>query len=46
MSADTATTAPVTSNVRAWAVANGIPVGSRGRIAADVVEQYKAANQG
>lgn len=29
--------------VRAWAVENGIPVSTRGRISADVVEQYKAA---
>ncbi|MFP5372114.1 MAG: histone-like nucleoid-structuring protein Lsr2 [Actinomycetes bacterium] len=30
--------------VRAWAVENGIPVSTRGRIAADVLEQYKAAS--
>ena len=30
--------------VRAWAVEHGIPVSSRGRIAADVLEQYKASN--
>ena len=28
--------------VRAWAVENGIPVSSRGRIASDVLEQFKA----
>lgn len=29
--------------VRAWAEANGVEVSSRGRIKADVVEQYRAA---
>lgn len=29
--------------VRAWAEANGVPVSPRGRIKADVLEQYKAA---
>ena|SRR6478735_2713292 len=29
--------------VRAWAASNGIEVSSRGRISADVVEQYRAA---
>lgn len=29
--------------VRAWAEANGVPVSPRGRIKADVVEQYRAA---
>lgn len=28
--------------IRAWAVENGIPVSSRGRIASDVLEQFKA----
>lgn len=30
--------------VRAWAEANGVEVSARGRLKADVVEQYKAAN--
>ena len=30
--------------VRAWAEANGVEVSARGRISADVVERYKAAN--
>lgn len=29
--------------VRAWADANGVPVSPRGRIKADVLEQYRAA---
>lgn len=29
--------------VRAWAEANGVPVSPRGRIKADVVEQYRSA---
>ena len=32
-----------TKAVRAWADANGVEVSSRGRIKADVLEQYKAA---
>ncbi len=32
-----------TKTVRAWADANGIEVSSRGRLAADVIEQYRAA---
>lgn len=32
-----------TSAVRAWAASNGIKVSERGRIAADVVSQYRAA---
>jgi Lsr2 len=32
-----------TSAVRAWAASNGIKVSERGRIAADVVAQFKAA---
>jgi hypothetical protein len=32
-----------TKAARAWAVANGIPVSARGRIQADVLEQYAAA---
>jgi hypothetical protein len=31
--------------VRAWAEANGVAVSPRGRIKAEVLEQYKAANQ-
>lgn len=30
--------------VRAWAEANGVEVSARGRLKAEVVEQYKAAN--
>lgn len=30
--------------VRAWALANGVEVNPRGRLKAQVVEQYKAAN--
>ena len=30
--------------VRAWAEANGVEVNARGRLKAEVVEQYKAAN--
>lgn len=30
--------------VRTWAEANGVAVNARGRLKADVVEQYKAAN--
>lgn len=30
--------------VRAWAAANGVEVNTRGRLKAEVVEQYKAAN--
>jgi hypothetical protein len=29
--------------VRAWAAAHGIPVSDRGRVAQDVIEQYRAA---
>jgi hypothetical protein len=32
-----------TASVRAWAQANGLHVSTRGRISADVLEQYKAA---
>jgi len=31
--------------VRAWARANGVAVSSRGRIKADVLDQYRAASQ-
>jgi hypothetical protein len=31
--------------VRSWAEANGVKVSPRGRISADVVEQYKAASR-
>jgi hypothetical protein len=34
-----------TKTVRAWADANGIEVSSRGRLAADVIEQYRAAGK-
>ena len=30
--------------VRAWAEANGVPVSPRGRIKADILEQYRAAS--
>jgi hypothetical protein len=30
--------------VRAWAEANGVAISPRGRIKADIVEQYRAAN--
>lgn len=30
--------------VRSWAEANGVSVNSRGRLKADVLEQYRAAN--
>lgn len=33
-----------TAQIRAWAKANGIKVNERGRISADVVEKYRAAN--
>lgn len=33
------------SVVRAWAQANGIAVGSQGRVAADVVDKWRAATQ-
>jgi hypothetical protein len=39
-----ATTGGDTKAARAWAVANGIPVSARGRIQADVMEQYAAAH--
>ena len=34
-----------TKSVRAWADPNGIEVSSRGRLAADVIEQYRAAGK-
>lgn len=33
-----------TKAVRAWAIENGFPVNSRGRIQADVIERYAAAH--
>ena len=36
--------APDPREVRAWAEANGVDVSPRGRIKADVLEQYRAAN--
>ena len=33
-----------TKAVRAWAIANGIPVSVRGRVPADVIERYAAAH--
>ncbi len=35
---------PDPREVRAWAEANGVEVSPRGRIKADVLEQYRAAN--
>lgn len=32
--------------IRAWAVANGVEVGTRGRLAPTVIEQYNAAHAG
>lgn len=32
--------------IRAWAAANGIKVSERGRIAADVIEKYRAGSNG
>jgi hypothetical protein len=36
--------APDTADVRAWARSNGYSVNERGRLAADIVEAYQAAN--
>ncbi|MCX2746266.1 Lsr2 family protein [Arthrobacter sp. MI7-26] len=33
-----------TKAIRAWAIENGIPINSRGRIQADVIERYQAAH--
>lgn len=33
------------AQVRSWAIANKVPVSSRGRIGADIVAQYQAANK-
>lgn len=33
------------AQVRSWAIANNVPVSSRGRIGADIVAQYQAANK-
>lgn len=33
-----------TKAVRAWAIANGIPVSARGRVQADVMDRYSAAH--
>jgi hypothetical protein len=35
-----------TKAIRAWAIANGIPVSARGRVQADVMERYSAAHWG
>ena len=35
---------PSTSQVRQWAREHGVPVGDRGRIPADLVARYLAAN--
>lgn len=40
---DVGTVDPSAAEVRAWAQENGVPVSSRGKIAADVYEQYQAA---
>ena len=42
--ANAATAVNDTKAVRAWAIANGIPVSARGRVQADVVESYSAAH--
>jgi len=33
-----------TKAIRAWAIEQGIPINSRGRIQADVIERYQAAH--
>ncbi|GAP54056.1 nucleoid-associated protein Lsr2 [Arthrobacter sp. Hiyo6] len=33
-----------TKAIRAWAIENGIPINTRGRIQADVIEKYAAAH--
>jgi hypothetical protein len=33
-----------TKAIRAWAIESGIPINSRGRIQADVIERYQAAH--
>ena len=38
------TDGPDPKAVRAWAEANGVAVNSRGRLSAEVLEQYRAAN--
>jgi len=40
----TATAANDTKAIRAWAIANGIPINTRGRIQAEVIEKYAAAH--
>jgi hypothetical protein len=42
----TASSRQHSGDVRAWAKDQGIPVSARGRIPADVVEQYEAATGG
>ncbi len=37
-------TEPTTKDIREWAVSQGMTVGVRGRLAASVVEAYKAAH--
>lgn len=37
---------PAAKDVRAWAAENGIDVPARGKLPAEVVEQYQAAQQG
>ncbi len=43
-SAGSTTSGPDPKDVRAWAETNGVQVSARGRIPANVIEQYKAAN--
>ena len=38
------TDGPDPKAVRAWAEANGVAVNSRGRLSAEVLEHYRAAN--
>lgn len=42
--AATAANRELSRKVRAWAEANGIPINKRGRIPANLIEQYRRAN--
>lgn len=39
-------TGPRAADIRAWSIANGIPMGTHGRIRSEVREQYLAAQNG
>ena len=39
-----ARTGPTPADIREWAIGRGISVSHRGRVAADVIAQYEAAN--